>query len=633
MENGDIEERVHQLENEKQKKKTYIRDHQEPWDRASLKRTLPWELLGNTGQAGPSGTACCETSRSPLATDSHATQPPPPHAAVCSLPPAYDSRLLSPYSQLPTSLTGSSRFYNGAGYAADQASYHNFAGVDSSAFYPAALNPAYTMKEAADNHWRSITQPASYYYDPALASYGYGGLELNVARRKNVTRDSTSTLKAWLNEHRKNPYPTKGEKIMLAIITKMTLTQVSTWFANARRRLKRDNKMTWEPRNKTETDPDDNSDVKKNNDAEEPEIQDQVDKGDDSCEDSNAGKGDVSIRSNGPTNEEGFMLTVDCSEPSRTDQEYQIKTASIPGRDNDVYQYSRTNDEQSLTHFRSTIKSKNTSFSGSSTYDISNDYQQPSGLSTNVVSFTPSGSSASPSPDLSGIGSFISSPRDLSTDSKEDPDTSCEIPEESSSKPKIWSLADTATSKSPPPQQANLQNPFVPEAQDCLVRGTVGGTGTWITSGNGYHNGRSGAVILNSSGKTSGFFSNTTYSSYSSSSNSVSQPSSGSVVYNGGAPTFSPLPPHADTPPETPPNMKLSCNAPLYLGSSSSNNYLAAQHSAQPYLVHGTSSSGSSTAYSLSHMTGDKVSNVYSMNYIGSSSYRPDCVINDYYNQ
>jgi len=63
-------------------------------------------------------------------------------------------------------------------------------------------------------------------------------------------------LKAWLNEHKKNPYPTKGEKIMLAIITKMTLTQVSTWFANARRRLKKENKMTWEPKNKTDDDED-----------------------------------------------------------------------------------------------------------------------------------------------------------------------------------------------------------------------------------------------------------------------------------------------------------------------------------------------------------------------------------------
>jgi hypothetical protein len=81
-------------------------------------------------------------------------------------------------------------------------------------------------------------------------------MDLNGARRKNATRETTSTLKAWLNEHKKNPYPTKGEKIMLAIITKMTLTQVSTWFANARRRLKKENKMTWEPKNKTDDDDD-----------------------------------------------------------------------------------------------------------------------------------------------------------------------------------------------------------------------------------------------------------------------------------------------------------------------------------------------------------------------------------------
>lgn len=85
-------------------------------------------------------------------------------------------------------------------------------------------------------------------------------MDLNGARRKNATRETTSTLKAWLSEHRKNPYPTKGEKIMLAIITKMTLTQVSTWFANARRRLKKENKMTWEPRNRCDED-DDMADV------------------------------------------------------------------------------------------------------------------------------------------------------------------------------------------------------------------------------------------------------------------------------------------------------------------------------------------------------------------------------------
>ena len=50
------------------------------------------------------------------------------------------------------------------------------------------------------------------------------------ARRKNATRETTSVLKSWLNEHRKNPYPTKAEKIMLAIVTRMTLTQVSSSF-------------------------------------------------------------------------------------------------------------------------------------------------------------------------------------------------------------------------------------------------------------------------------------------------------------------------------------------------------------------------------------------------------------------
>merc|ERR1711881_478866 len=98
------------------------------------------------------------------------------------------------------------------------------------------------------------------YDHPSLAAYGYGtGYDL-ASRRKNATRESTATLKAWLNEHKKNPYPTKGEKIMLAIITKMTLTQVSTWFANARRRLKKENKMTWEPKNKLDDDKDDDKD-------------------------------------------------------------------------------------------------------------------------------------------------------------------------------------------------------------------------------------------------------------------------------------------------------------------------------------------------------------------------------------
>jgi len=58
----------------------------------------------------------------------------------------------------------------------------------------------------------------------------YCGIDFDESvRRKNATRESTNTLKSWLQEHKKNPYPTKGEKIMLAIVTKMTLTQVSKY--------------------------------------------------------------------------------------------------------------------------------------------------------------------------------------------------------------------------------------------------------------------------------------------------------------------------------------------------------------------------------------------------------------------
>lgn len=71
------------------------------------------------------------------------------------------------------------------------------------------------------------------------------GTLVTVARRKNATRESTSVLKEWLVEHTMNPYPTKGEKVMLTIIANMSLTQISTWFANARRRMKKENRAHW----------------------------------------------------------------------------------------------------------------------------------------------------------------------------------------------------------------------------------------------------------------------------------------------------------------------------------------------------------------------------------------------------
>uniref|UniRef100_A0A1I8FA76 Homeobox_KN domain-containing protein n=1 Tax=Macrostomum lignano TaxID=282301 RepID=A0A1I8FA76_9PLAT len=54
---------------------------------------------------------------------------------------------------------------------------------------------------------------------------GKGRFGPQSGRRKTPPERPLECSKAWLNEHKKNPYPTKGEKIMLAIITTMTLTQ------------------------------------------------------------------------------------------------------------------------------------------------------------------------------------------------------------------------------------------------------------------------------------------------------------------------------------------------------------------------------------------------------------------------
>ena len=51
------------------------------------------------------------------------------------------------------------------------------------------------------------------------AQYGYAQLMQAQGTRKNATRESTQQLKVWLKEHQKNPYPTKGEKIMLALVS------------------------------------------------------------------------------------------------------------------------------------------------------------------------------------------------------------------------------------------------------------------------------------------------------------------------------------------------------------------------------------------------------------------------------
>lgn len=484
----------------------------------------PSQLMGGGSGHSPSpGTAaCCEPAR-PLVGESPgapvvASAAAGP-AAVCSLPASsYDSRLLSTYPQLATP-----RFYNaGYGDQAGAADYANLA-VDSSAFYP-TLNPAYTMKEAADP-WRGITQPASYYYDPALAAYGYGGLDFNGARRKNVTRDSTSTLKAWLNEHRKNPYPTKGEKIMLAIITKMTLTQVSTWFANARRRLKKENKMTWEPRNKA--DADDSGEEKKDD---EDTMEERTSIAQDPMRRTESSRSYCSLSSLQHSRDSTLRPPQTSVEVEREPAELQTTQPHPSNAAMEQQQQQRHGYGHSMNPYAVGGTSRSPILSGIMSL------APPNAL----TGYTPAASSDSPSPDLQGLESLMSKSSPNAADDSSGADNS-------HSKPKIWSLADTATSKSPPPplpcaagQPSGHQTHGTPK-EAAAATGNHGSVLGWFSGG--YHHHRGGTP-------TSGHF--------------------GGYASNG----FSPgaTAPQTDTPPQTPPNAKMnatgtSSSIPFHLGS------------------------------------------------------------------
>ncbi|NWS70085.1 IRX4 protein, partial [Crotophaga sulcirostris] len=180
-------------------------------------------------------TTCCESSGRTLAETGAAASAQTP--VYC---PVYESRLLATARHELNSAAALGVY--GSPYAGPQG-YGNYVtyGTEAPAFYSLDAR----MRCGTGGRMRGCGVTLRMF----LCARRYGTMD-GGTRRKNATRETTSTLKAWLQEHRKNPYPTKGEKIMLAIITKMTLTQVSTWFANARRRLKKENKMTWPPRNK-----------------------------------------------------------------------------------------------------------------------------------------------------------------------------------------------------------------------------------------------------------------------------------------------------------------------------------------------------------------------------------------------
>uniref|UniRef100_T1K4N3 Homeobox domain-containing protein n=1 Tax=Tetranychus urticae TaxID=32264 RepID=T1K4N3_TETUR len=276
----------------------------------------------------------------------------------------------------------------------------------------------YDIKEQPVSNWTHIPPPSCYPYDGSLYnSYGnrHGAME-SAARRKNATRETTNTLKSWLYEHRKNPYPTKGEKIMLAIITQMTLTQVSTWFANARRRLKKENKMTWEPRSKTNENIEikDEKDSITGDDGDEDEDDDGMSASMDNCDDSSKQK---CRRLDEPTNDDHLSNDVDTCKPSYT----------LVNRSDDIEVSANENKSQLMinTHHGHPASQASQVIPVSTVNHIQPHFHRPhptghikQELSNDQI-------------DMRRLDDLASATTDIQ-------------------RPKIWSLAQTATSSSPP---------------------------------------------------------------------------------------------------------------------------------------------------------------------------------------
>jgi len=410
--------------------------------------SLPSSQLLMSTSASPqtsssSSSSCCESGR-PITVDPSTGQ------TVCSCqypsmssPTSAASAPLLPYPRVAGLGDAVYSSYAAQGYVPF--------GADPSAFY--SLNGAYDMKDNSDS-WRGLVHPTPCYpYDPTMgAGYPYGQSAL--AQRKNATREATSTLKAWLQEHIKNPYPTKGEKIMLAIITKMTLTQVSTWFANARRRLKKENKMTWSPRNRTDEDGNkldsDDEDDGKDDDKDRDDMHLKCKEDDDII--------DAGGRDSVPLN-----ICVDDGVSDILSDTGGPRSSSAKLLDDE--RYSSCGLRGSVMPHSQALSQSPLGFPGTTSPN--------NGSCMNTLNSTPPGCHMNSS---SG-GSCMNSPGDVT--------------HSSGAKPRIWSLADVATSSNPPESSARGPPPINPKLSGLEMTGgysPVNSFRPWVNGLNAYAN-------------------------------------------------------------------------------------------------------------------------------------------------
>lgn len=125
------------------------------------------------------------------------------------------------------------------------------AGVHSSRDYDSVdSGPAAYYDDVAPRHDHASSLHSSPRHHPyAVPGHGHPrgsglatdpitGSPPNIPRRRGkLPKPVTDLLKTWLLDHAAHPYPTEDEKRRLCAATGLSISQVSNWFINARRRI------------------------------------------------------------------------------------------------------------------------------------------------------------------------------------------------------------------------------------------------------------------------------------------------------------------------------------------------------------------------------------------------------------
>ncbi|KAK4544666.1 hypothetical protein LTR36_003915 [Oleoguttula mirabilis] len=67
---------------------------------------------------------------------------------------------------------------------------------------------------------------------PSHYEYQHG----KARKRSNLPKQSTEIMKTWFDQNITNPYPSEEQKALFSNATGISMTQVSNWFINHRRR-------------------------------------------------------------------------------------------------------------------------------------------------------------------------------------------------------------------------------------------------------------------------------------------------------------------------------------------------------------------------------------------------------------